>query len=74
MSNVIDPTAQYEECIALIKEHMNWDDEKAHHWMNTDNPMFGNVSPVLLINRFRGHKVLSFIKSCIDESKPPEQS
>lgn len=56
--------------VSEIKKLMKWDDEKASIWMTTKNPNFGNVSPMGLILRGRGNKVIQFIGYAKDENFP----
>lgn len=72
-SEAIQLRAKYEsqisECLTLLESIFKDDLDKASKWMESDNPFLGNVSPMWLIVRNRGHKVLQFIKSTIDENK-----
>lgn len=52
--------------------HMNWTEEKALLWYNTDNPHFGNASPRRMVEMGRGHKVLSFVDAAEDEDSEPD--
>lgn len=44
------------------------DAEKAIDWMTTKNPFLGESSPVDLVSRGRGHKLLKFIDNQLDEN------
>ena len=57
---------QKTEIISLIQEHMGWSVDKALLWLTTENPMFGCVEPIYLIQMGRGQKVLDFVKAAID--------
>ena len=43
------------------------DEKKVAAWMNAKNPHFGNISPVHLFARQRGHKVLQFVNQALHE-------
>jgi hypothetical protein len=45
------------------------DTKKVALWMNTKNLKFGGASPMELIAKGRGGKVLSFIVSSLDENR-----
>ena len=51
------------QIIHEVMNHMDWPKEKAELWYKTDNGNFGGVSPELLVNRGRAHKVLKFIEA-----------
>ncbi len=53
----------------VVALHAFFDDfEKMKHWLTTKNLSFGDSRPIDIINRGRGHKVLYFIKTAIDEN------
>lgn len=56
-----------ETCV-LLHSFFN-DYEKTALWLNTNNLNFGGLSPLYLIKIGRGHKVLSFIRTALDENK-----
>lgn len=60
------------ECIKLVDTFFKNDSNKTAAWMKAKNPLLGESSPIMLILRGRGHKVLAFIKSQLDENKPEE--
>jgi len=43
--------------------------DKIRFWMMTKNPHFGFISPVRLLAKGRGHKVLQFIEQALDDNK-----
>ena len=57
------------EIVSLIQEHMKWSLDEALLWMDTPNPLLGNVSPMEMIEVGRGYKVMKFVKTAIDENK-----
>lgn len=53
---------------SIIGAHILLEDvNKVAAWFNTPNMNFGNVSPITLFNRNRGHKVLQFIDNRLTE-------
>lgn len=57
MTDRLDELA--EQVIARVQALMTWDREKAHLWLKTPNPHFGNTTPEHLIQVGRAHKVLT---------------
>lgn len=55
------------EIITLVDKFFKGDHGKTALWMSTDNLNFGGTSPNKLIKMNRGHKVLQFIKTALDE-------
>lgn len=49
--------------------HMKWSADKAELWMRTENPFLGGASPNLMIEKGRGHKVLRFVETAIDDAQ-----
>lgn len=45
-------------------------EKKTAFWMNTKNLNFGGVSPIEMINRGRGKKLLAWILGQLDENRP----
>lgn len=64
-----DELKQLVECLYLLEEFFEGEMDKAILWMVTENPFLGESKPINLFWRSRGHKVLSFIKSSLDENK-----
>lgn len=60
------------QILNLVINHMKWSADRAEVWMRTDNPLLGGASPNLMVKKGRGHKVLRFVESAIDESTPEE--
>lgn len=56
------------ESIKLVQEFFVLNPEKVAFWFTTENPHLGNVKPIDFFYRSRGHKVLAFIKGCLDEN------
>lgn len=46
-----------------------WKDKTAM-WFTIKNPNLGGVTPMELFFRGRGHKVLAFIRGCIEGNRP----
>lgn len=44
------------------------DPEKAELWMNTPNPLLGDISPDLMIKIGREDKLMKFIENAINEN------
>lgn len=57
------------EIISKVQDFFK-DYEKTNAWMRTKNPFFGHLSPIFLINRGRGHKVLQFIDNAKEGNLP----
>lgn len=55
--------------IECLRDYFNCDDDKVSAWLKTKNPNFGDVSPMDLINKGRGHKVLEFVKASLKEGE-----
>ena len=54
------------EIVEIVKEvgdFFEWNIAKTSIWMNTPNPMFGELIPMSLILLGRGHKVKQFIEA-----------
>lgn len=49
--------------IRKLCEFFNDDFEKVYYWLYTDNPLLGNIKPMVLISAGRGHKVLQMIEN-----------
>lgn len=63
----IDPTTL--EIIVKVHDFFK-DYKKTMAWLTTKNPMFGNISPLYLINVNRGHRVLQFIENAKEGNLP----
>lgn len=59
---------QYQEIKDYLLEFFNNDPQKVELWWNTKNPNLGGNTPKSLWECGRGHKVLEFIKSSIEEN------
>lgn len=44
------------------------DEEKTQRWLNSDNPLLGDVSPVEMIFAGRTEKLLDFVKTSLDDN------
>ena len=62
------------QILNLVINHMKWSADKAELWMRTENQNLGGLSPNLMIEKGRGHKVLRLVESAIDESAPVEKT
>lgn len=56
------------ESIKLVQGFFVADPAKVSLWFTIPNPLLGNCKPIDLFFRGRGHKVLDFIKTSIDEN------
>lgn len=53
----------------ICKLNMFFNDyKKVETWLRADNLNFGAIAPIFLINLERGHKVLQFIETALDEN------
>lgn len=57
------------QAITLVSNFFNGDDTLTARWLTLPNPHFGGATPVNLFRRGRGHKVLAWIKSTLEENK-----
>lgn len=57
------------QAVTLVSQFFNGDDQKTAFWFTTDNPNLGNSAPIDMFKRERGHKVLAWIKSALEENK-----
>ena len=62
-------TETQEKISALLMEFFNNDTTKVGAWMNTPNPLLGNMIPYELIAMGREEKLLRFIENAISENK-----
>lgn len=56
------------DCIFYLHDFFD-DLDKVSAWMMVKNPHLGNVTPMDLFMRGRGHKVLAFVKGALEENK-----
>lgn len=56
------------EIIYLVQSFFN-DFDKTKTWLNTPNPHLGQIEPAALMLRARSKKVLTFIKTSLEENK-----
>jgi hypothetical protein len=56
-----------DECAKLIFEFFKKEPYKAILWFTENNSAFGGLAPIVLIRMGRTHKVLLFIKGCLQE-------
>lgn len=61
------------ESILLVHTFFN-DVAKTNLWLNTPNPNLGGATPVNTMVSGRGIKLLSWIKTSLDENKPDAQT
>lgn len=59
----------HDQILALVVGFFK-DEKKAQTWMETENPNLGGSTPATLIHRGRGHKVLQFVTSALEENHP----
>ncbi len=53
----------------LVLEFFNGNEDKRDTWFNTSNPFLSYLKPIHMIKLGRENKLLSFIKSQLDENK-----
>jgi hypothetical protein len=58
-----------QEIFEKVRDHMQWDDAKTKVWFETENPLFGGVSPGTLLF-LRPEKALRTIQALIDGDGP----
>jgi hypothetical protein len=56
-------------CMDLLEEFFDNSRDKALTWLTIENPHLGEVRPIDFFYLGRGHKVLNFIKTSLDENK-----
>jgi len=61
---------QLVKSIDLLTAFFQGNKDKVAAWLSTKNPNLGKTTPLDLFFRGRGHKVLLFIKSSLEENKP----
>lgn len=54
----------------LVMGFFDGDYIKTETWFNTANPMFGGVSPDMMIRLGRDEKLYDLVKQALDENKP----
>jgi hypothetical protein len=55
----------------MLSRFFKDDLKKVDLWMRMDNPLLGNVSPMHMILIGRGHKLLNFMKTMLEENERP---
>ena len=46
----------------ILKKELKWCDAKIAGWLFTDNPLLGNVSPMVMVRTGRLDKLMQFIE------------
>lgn len=64
---------QFVDARNLIEAQTGWDRTKVSLWFKVKNPMLGNVAPAFMIAMGRGDKLISWIRTQIEEGKPPSE-
>jgi Protein of unknown function (DUF2384) len=59
------------KCYELIHKFFNGDKQKIMDWFSAPNPALGFLIPLQMVKSGRSPKLLSFIKSSLDENKRP---
>jgi len=59
---------EYKTAVNLVLSTFDGDIYKTISWFGTENPHLGGITATRMINSGRVKKLLSFIKSCIDEN------
>lgn len=67
---VLKEKEMIKECTKLVQEFFGGNIEKTTLWFSTPNPGLGNIIPNQLMMMGRTHKLLQFIKGCLDGNKP----
>lgn len=57
--------------LKLVVEFFGGNVKKAELWMNSRNPLLGNITPEFMISVGRSDRLLKFVKNCIAENQPP---
>lgn len=70
----IEINADIEKCLEKLIPFFKDEPLKRHAWLLTENPMFGNVSPIFMIFTRRTDKVMRFINTSIEENTLEEAS
>ena len=70
MSHQISSAKMLFESIELVNKFFKSDIKKLQLWFDTQNPNFGDVSPMWLIQNGRLHKVHQFIMDSIEGNSP----
>ncbi len=52
---------------SLVNSHFK-DESKTQSWLNSDNPLIGNIAPAELIFQGRTEKLMDFINSSLGEN------
>ena len=58
-------------CCRLVSFHFRKNPGMDSHWLNTLNPLLGNVTPMSMLLRGKEKKLLKFILNQLDENKLP---
>lgn len=56
----------YAEVFTLVYNAFDQNALRAHYWISTINPLLGDVTPIYLIHCGRGKKLLSVVKSLVE--------
>lgn len=56
------------EALQLAYQFFQKEPWKAIIWMRTENPLFGNMMPIIMIARGRGEKVLKTMRALKEEN------
>lgn len=62
------------EAVHLLTVYFQTDYEKIYSWLTIENPHLGGTTPMNLILRDRGHKLLRFIECQLDEGGMKRES
>ncbi len=73
MEPTFETLHQLHECHKLLMRFFEGDANKSKLWMETKNPLLGDVSPSYLLEIGRAHKVIEFIKGRLEENGAPDE-
>lgn len=62
------------EIASRVREFFHGDTEKTALWLLTDNPNFGNVSPLQLMRLGQAHMVVAFVRDAMEANAAAERA
>ena len=63
--------SEVHEVVDLLRIFFDRDPKKIHAWLNSKNPMLGDISPMQMIHLGREKKLLEFVRSALAENERP---
>lgn len=55
-----------DNAIYKVLKHFKHDADKTELWLNTNNPLLGNMKPIQMLQQGRYDKLNKFIDNCIE--------